>query len=60
MRITVALVGLMGLTIMGILLAAVFSMVTVDEAKSLALYLLTPISGIVGFAVAFTLARQSQ
>ena len=60
MRITVALVCVMGLTIMGILLTAAFSMVTVDEAKTLALVLLTPLSGIVGFAVAYTLARQSQ
>ena len=35
MRITVALVCVMGVTIVGILAAAAFSMLTVDEAKTL-------------------------
>lgn len=57
--VALALVCLMGLTIVGILVSTAFSWITVDEAGSLAAVLLSPLAGITGFAVAYTLARQS-
>lgn len=57
-RITVALIGMLGLICVATLLAVATDTLTVKEATDLFLLVGSPIIGITGFAVGVTLVRR--
>jgi hypothetical protein len=60
MRITAALLTLLGVVTLCTILAAASGMLTVDEAKTLYLAIGTPLLVLTGFAVGFSLSQSER
>lgn len=58
MRVAIALLALLALSILGTLVTVATGNLTVDEATSLFAILVSPLLGLTGFAVGCTMARR--